>query len=93
LQELSSKEKVTLNVEGIETYYEGEEGFIKPERELGVFEIDYGEDGKPVFEKANLERLEIGTLVISKLRRDTHLNFKTRDEKYAKTSSSIKQLG
>ena len=85
-------DEFTLNVEGIETYYEGEEGFIKPEKELRVFEIDYGEDAKSAFERANLERLEIGTLVISRLREDTNLNFKAMDDKYAKISSSIEHL-
>lgn len=85
-------DEFSLNVEGIDGWYGGEEEFIKPEKELGVFEIDYREEAKTSFEKANLERLEIGTLVISRLREDTNLNFRTMDGKYLKISSNMEQL-
>jgi acylphosphatase len=85
-------DEFSLNVEGIEACYEGEEGFVKPEKELGVFEVDYGEEARTSFEKANLERLEIGTLVISRLREDTNLNFRTMDGKYLKISSNMEEL-
>lgn len=85
-------DEFSLNVEGIEACYEGDRGFIQPEKELGIFDIDHGGEAKTAFEKANLERLEIGTIVISRLREDTNLNFRAMDEKYSRISSNIEQL-
>ncbi len=85
-------DEFSLNIESIEACYEGDKGFIRPKKKLSIFNIDYRGEAKTAFEKANLERLEIGTLVISRLREDTNLNFRTMDEKYSRISSNIEQL-
>lgn len=54
-----------INVEKIDVKFKGESGYISPEKELGLFELDYGEEAESAFEKANLERLEIGSLMLS----------------------------
>ncbi len=75
-------DEFSLNVESIEACYEGEDGFVEPEKELGVLEVEYGEEARTSFEKADLERLEIGTLIISRPMEDTNLNFRTMDGEY-----------
>ncbi|MBU2617483.1 MAG: acylphosphatase [Euryarchaeota archaeon] len=85
-------DEFSLSVERIFVRYEGEEGYIQPSRELGIFETDYGEEAKSAFEKANLEKLEIGTLVMSKLRDETNYNFRTMDERYARISTNVEAL-
>jgi len=66
--EIKSKEPenvFALNVENIDVNFEGEKGYVPLNKEMGFFEIEYGEEAKSVFEKANLERLEIGSLILS----------------------------
>ncbi len=41
---------------------------IGVKEKLGFFYIDYGEEAKTPFEKTNLERLEIGSLILSDVR-------------------------
>ncbi|MDI6639675.1 MAG: acylphosphatase, partial [Methanocellales archaeon] len=84
-------DEFSLSVERIFVRYEGEQGYIQPSRELGIFETDYGEEAKSAFEKANLEKLEIGTLVMSKLRDETNYNFRTMDERYT-ISTNVEAL-
>jgi acylphosphatase/archaellum component FlaC len=53
-----------LHVDEIWVTFEGEAGYLAPGKELGPFEIDYGEEAESAFERANLERLEIGSLIL-----------------------------
>lgn len=52
----------SLNMESIQLYFEGQEGYTPPAAGLGIFEIDYGKEAASAFEKSKLERLEINCL-------------------------------
>lgn len=78
----SGKQLFSINVEEICVYLEGDKNYVNPPVQFGVFNIDYCEEAKSAFEKANLERLEIGTLVMSSFKDQTAQNFGMLDEKY-----------
>ncbi len=58
-----------LNVENIKLYREGQEGYIPPPMGLGIFDIDYDGEATSTFEKSSLERLEMGSLILSDSRK------------------------
>lgn len=93
------------NVEKIKTFWEGEEGFegeegyIKPDIEFNYFEIDYGKEAETPFEKANLEKLEIGSLMMINLGEEvntgfstTHSDFQDLDGKYDVVSQKLESI-
>jgi len=82
----------SLNVESIKVYLGGQVGYTSPTEELGIFEIDYGAEAASAFEKSNLERLEIGSLILSSFREESNANFQELDEKYHTVSTELKSI-
>lgn len=78
-----------LNVERIDVKFEGESGYISPGKELGPFEIDHGEEAESAFERANLERLEIGSLILI----DVGEKVDKVGEKVDKVGRNVKTVG
>ena len=76
-----SQNPFSLHVDNATVFFEGEKGFEKAWKKYEGFEIDYGAK-LGVFEKENLERLEIGSIVLQDFRDETRGSFKTMDEKY-----------
>ena len=85
----SGKQLFSINVEEICVYLEGDKNYVHPPGQFGVFNVDYCEEAKSAFEKANLERLEIGTLVMSAFKDQTAQNFGMLDEKYGLISKEM----
>lgn len=81
----------SINVEKINIYLEGDKGYQNPPPEFKVFEIDYRTEAETQFEKANLERLEIGTLVMSSFRDETRSSFGRLDETMSSFKSETNQ--
>jgi acylphosphatase len=57
--------------------------------EKDFFYIDYGEEAKSPFEESNLERLEIGSLILSGFKNSTEDNFNSMDGKYGNISKQM----
>ncbi|MBS3057665.1 MAG: acylphosphatase [Candidatus Diapherotrites archaeon] len=81
----------SINVEKIESYAEGSKNYINAPAEFRVFEIDYDMEAASPFEKANLERLEIGILVMSEFKDETRQSFDKMDKKYDKMSNKLSE--
>ena len=72
---------------------------VDANNDVGFFHIDYGEEAKTPFERTNLERLEIGSLILSdvrdkvdNLREDTNKNFSTMSGKYGEISNRMETI-
>lgn len=61
-------------------------------KETPSFEIDYEEEAKTPFEKTNLERLEIGSLLMADFRDSTGSKFDVMEQKYGDISRQMKIL-
>ena len=83
----------SLNVEKISVCYEGENGYVPPDKEPGIFEIDYEEEAVTAFEKSNLERLEIGTLILSDVSGKQDQTINTLTDFKNETKESFDDLG
>lgn len=79
----------SINVENIRIFPEERKGYTNPPDKFGIFEVDYGAEATAPFEKANLERLEIGTLVMSSFKDETKQSFNNLDEKYGEISERM----
>lgn len=80
--------------------YEGERGYISPERPLSFFDVDYGAEATTPYEKSSLERFEAGTILLSgvyselgEFREETRASFKDMYERYGSISASMDALG
>lgn len=78
---------LSLNVESLQVFREGEDSFAPPWRDVRGFKVDYSDEDVP---SATLERLELGTVVMSSLRRETSANFKDMAERYGTISKDLK---
>ncbi|MBI2530005.1 MAG: acylphosphatase [Candidatus Diapherotrites archaeon] len=81
----------STSVDKIEAYPEGNKNYINAPIEFKIFEIDYGMEAATPFEKANLERLEIGILVMSEFKDETRQSFDRLDKKYDKMSNGLSE--
>lgn len=95
-----------VNVEKIHRYFENETGYTELEGGFGIFEIDYGAEATTPYEKANLEKLEIGSLMMLDLGKNmnalgsgvekgfstTHSDFEKLDDKYDVVSTELKSI-
>ena len=79
--------------------YEGETGYVPPERPSQFFEVDYGTEAESPYERATLERLEAGTILLSgvysqlgEFRNETKASFKDMYERYGSISASVDAL-
>lgn len=88
----NSEDVFSLNVEKIQLCSEGEEGYIAPKAKFEAFKIDYGKEARSEVEKCNLERLEIGSLILSDFRADSNVNFHALDEKYHTVSGELNSI-
>ncbi len=78
----------TINVETIQKFWEGEEGYNLLDEPMERFEIDYEGD----IEQKNLERLETGSLMmygVNEKLSTTHSDFNKLDDKYDKVSQKL----
>ncbi len=95
-----------INVEEIKEFWEGHEGYIPLEESIKNFKIDYGDEATTPFEKANLEKLDIGSLMMHGLGKNmevlgsgvekgfstTHSDFEKLDDKYDVVSTELKSI-
>lgn len=81
----------SANVDKIEAYPEGDKNYIGAPAEFRTFEIDYSIEAATPFEKSNLERLEIGILVMSEFKDETRQSFNRMDKKYDKMSGTLSE--
>jgi len=88
---------LSLNVERLNSYWEGDKNFKDAWKAYSGFEIDYGADKLSQFEKENLESLEWAKLLYSRLengiysfRDSTNNNFELMAEKYGNISKEVK---
>ncbi len=61
-------------------------------KKTATFEIDYGDEAKTPFEKTNLERLEIGSLIMAEFRDSTSGKFDAMEQRYGAISGQMGQL-
>lgn len=76
-----------INVKGIK-----EETIGRLPNESDMFDIDYGDEAKNAFEKTNLERLEIGSLIMAEFRDSTSGKFDAMEQRYGAISGQMGQL-
>lgn len=93
-----------LIIDEIETFWGGGDYLeihekFKPLKKYGYFEINYGEEAKTAYEKSNIERLEIGSLMMLNLTKETkegfsttHSDFQELDAKYDVVSTELKSI-
>jgi len=88
---------LSLNVERLTAYWEGDENFRDAWKAYIGFEIDYGTDKLTPYEKENLESLELAKLRFMRLedgiysfRDRTNDNFDTMAKKYGDISEDVK---
>lgn len=60
--------------------------------ETATFEIDYGDEAKTPFERTNLERLEIGSLIMADFRDSTGSKFDVMEQRYGAISEQMEIL-
>lgn len=78
----------SVNVKSIQ-----ETGIKELPEGAGAFEIIYGEgEAETPFEKTNLERLEIGSLLLTDFRDSTGNNFNALDKKYGAISGQMLKI-
>jgi len=88
---------LSLNVERVNSYWEGDKNFRDARKSYLGFEIDYGADDLLQFERENLESLEWAKLRFTRLengiysfRDSTNNNFELMAEKYGNISKEVK---
>ncbi len=95
----------SLNVKKIHRFFEDEDGYKDPGEEFKLFWVDYGEEAKAP-DMANLERLEIGSIMMLNLGKEvktvgteikegfskTHQDFHELDGKYDVVSHELKSM-
>jgi len=87
---------LSLNVDKITLFWEGEEGFETPWKSYSGFEVDYGPEKLTQFERENLESLEWAKLRFATLERgiysfrdETNENFNVMAGKYGSISTDV----
>jgi acylphosphatase len=92
----TSSNPLSLNVDSIEVFWEGEQDYEPSWKCYVGFEIDYGSDKLTQFEKENLESLEWAKLRFSTLERgiysfrdETSENFNLMAKKYGSISDDV----
>ncbi|MGD0071057.1 MAG: acylphosphatase [Candidatus Bathyarchaeia archaeon] len=110
LQKMDYKGKkddaLSVFVENLSFYTEGEKGYLGPWKEYSDFQIDYGFEVQSPVDRALLENLENGTIYVassrdefgllkdefSMFRKETSSNFGTMKEKYGSISEEMKKM-
>ena len=82
----------SINVENINTYFENEKGYGKGPDTFKLFEVDYGKEAGSEFEKANLERLELGSVGFLMLKDSIETKFDTMEIKYHNIHKGLEML-
>ncbi len=82
----------SINVENINTYFENEKEYLKGLDNFKLFEVDYGAEAVSEFEKANLERLEIGSIGFLRLKDSVDTKFDTMESKYHNIHKDLEML-
>ncbi len=77
----------SINVSAIK-----ETAIDKLPKETKTFFIDYGEEAKTSFEKTNLERLEVGSLILSEFRDASIEKFDVMENKYGDISTQMMKI-
>jgi acylphosphatase len=88
---------LSLNVEQVDSYWEGDKKFRDAWKSYSGFEIDYGTDELSRFQRENLESLEWAKLRFTRLengiysfRDSTNNNFEVMAKKYGNISKEVK---
>ncbi len=97
---------LSVYVEKLTVYHEGDKGYFGPWKPYVGFEIDYGFEIASPVDRALMEHLESGTLYVassrdgfgqlkdefSLFRKETNSNFETMEDKYGSISKEMEKM-